>query len=426
MHFQPAPPPISNLVLTGRSRDGDHERMSVRCVRFWLCLFVSMLASCGPSHSNSEASSETDSDPTSGTSSGGGDTTAGGCDATPDFGGFSGPELLLDLSMLPSPSWAGGPLLAVGDLNGDGNLDLAATEYVAYGRGDGSFGAPFLVHNSGRIGVVRVGRINGDAIDDLVLAEMEFNSDMPLQSTGEVGVRLGAPDFADGPTDEVYAAPAVLHSIGLGEFDGDGLADIVAAFVPAPDVGGMYDLSISFSASDRTVFQRIGRTDGPYLKTVDFDHDGDDDLVAGSKFFENQDAQLSETQMQVSWRAAFGSDVNCDGMSDAIDAEQGMGLRVWPGTASGYEPEPENVASLPVDRILGVGRFNDDGAPDIALVSAGRIMILLNDGTGSFSTSDVGAAPDWTQWLIADVNGDRLNDLVGHDGQQVFALRSQN
>ena len=125
--------------------------------------------------------------------------------------------------------------VAIGDLNGDGQADLAIVNFsghitdtskdaitILLGNGDGTFrqaaGSPF---KTGRSPVsVAIGDINGDGYGDVASANMGGNS-VTLLLGGKNGLRPapGSP-FAVGHHPECVA---------LGDLNGDGKADVVVA-----------------------------------------------------------------------------------------------------------------------------------------------------------------------------------------------------
>src|SRR5437899_3381868 len=85
--------------------------------------------------------------------------------------------------------------VAVGDVNGDGRLDLAVTNASSYdvpgtvsvllGNGDGTFQSALSFAAGGDAGSVAVGDINGDGRHDLAVAN--------VGAPGLLALRLGGP-----------------------------------------------------------------------------------------------------------------------------------------------------------------------------------------------------------------------------------------
>jgi hypothetical protein len=117
--------------------------------------------------------------------------------------------------------------VTLGDLNGDGRLDLvvtyqnSSTASVLLGQGGGTFGprTDYAVASTAREpGAVAVGDVNGDGHLDLAVACDHANS---------VSVLLGQGDGTFGARTD-YPVGLVPTSVALGDLDGDGHLDIIA------------------------------------------------------------------------------------------------------------------------------------------------------------------------------------------------------
>jgi len=273
---------------------------------------------------------------------------------------------------------------AIGDFNGDGNLDVAVVVSPDYGatfslamipgNGDGTFGAPVLTPASyGYSDSLYAADFDNDGRDDLVLVHSG-------NSTGSFDVFLstGGGSFASPVTySESAANPAAVK---MADVNGDGMLDIVIADgIPAPD-----DLNPTPSVSTL-----LGNGDGTFQAPVRVAYPGP---MAGAVF----------------------ADINGDGRLDLVSNAQ-----VILATVSGYQSPINLVAPssscAAVYGVVTVADVNGDGHPDIATADcqSDTATIYLNNGDGTFQAGVSYWAGFYPQGLaIGDVNGDGKADIV--------------
>jgi trimeric autotransporter adhesin len=170
----------------------------------------------------------------------------------------------------PSPVSDGGGVLATADFNGDGKLDLVAPLYVSggvqvfLGNGDGTFQAEAqgpittpIYTNS-----VAVGDFNGDGVPDLVAS-------FPSSST-DTEIFLGKGDGTFAPTPAESAALPCCGTV-LADFNGDGVTDIVST------IQGLNSMQVLFGETIQSAatVTGIAPSGGAAMHLVDASYPGD-------------------------------------------------------------------------------------------------------------------------------------------------------
>ena len=256
------------------------------------------------------------------------------------------------------------------DLNGDGKLDLVATNWgsntvsVLMGNGDGTFQSQSTVAVGSEPDYVAVADLNGDGIGDLVVANSGDNT---------VSVLLGNGDGTFKPQ-RIYAVGDYPTSVAIADFSGDGKLDIVATNWESNSV------SVLLGNGDGTfgVQRTYAVGSGPVsVIAADVNRDGKLDLVV--------------------------SNTNSDTVSVLLGNGDGT-FHAQTTFATGSNPQN-----------LAVADFNGDGKLDIAMGdwSSNSVSVLLGNGDGTFQTQTtypVGTYPECV--AVADMNGDGKPDLV--------------
>jgi hypothetical protein len=321
--------------------------------------------------------------------------------------------------------------VAVGDFNGDGIPDLATANWgsgnvtVLLGNGLGGFtaapGSPFPVGTNPRS--VTVGDFNGDGIQDLAIAN---------NSSGNVTVLLGNGSGGfTAASGSPFAAGAGPRSAAVGDFNGDGIQDLAVANENGNNVTVLLgNGSGGFTAAAGSPFA-VGT--GPESVAVgDFNGDGIQDLVTAN--FGSNNVTVLLGNGSGGFTAATGSpfaaglepyfaavgDFNGDGVQDlAITNFSSTNITVLLGNGSGGFTEatgsPFPVGTAPI--YAAVGDFNGDGIQDLATANYGsnNVTVLLGNGSGGFTAATgspfaAGLLP--YSIAVADFNGDGIEDLA--------------
>ena len=325
----------------------------------------------------------------------------------------------------------------LGDVDGDGRVDLVNGHFARLGDGTGGFSAPVAAFPPNSCTAAYLTDTDGDGRTEH-LCVIEDIDEFVLDD--------------DGPT----VQPRDVHRWMSGDVDGDGRIDYVYPYALNPGVGVRTVLT---SSGQRVAWQQLPTAAVPGLDDSSAAHwiltdvggpnrtpDGLDDLVmvdtdAGQlrvyTMFSKGDGTYTaaiDNTIAIQNAHDLGNywplDVDGNGMTDLVhlapspsgvrvDLLQSQGNGEWAASSkyyfTGATPKIVGATSFkPVD-------INGDGLTDLVHMYSGAgitgtaIRVLVNRGDGSFGeVSNVIAMtyPDTSRWMPLDVNGDGTTDLV--------------
>jgi len=258
----------------------------------------------------------------------------------------------------------------LGDLDGDGNVDLVSADWfagtvtVAFGDGTGLFPRRQTYAVGGSPFAIAIADFDQDGKPDLAIANHDSCTISTLKG-------LGSGLFGALETVPVGSEPAFVSSCDLNE---DGIADLVVA-----------------NEASNTISVLIGHGDGTFDPKVDYR------------------VGISPCQLAV-------GDLNGDSHVDVVVVnEDSNSLSVLLGNGGGLLGAETQFACAADPRTVVIGDWNEDGIPDLAVpaFNADVVSVLLGSGGGAF-----GAHTDYESgrlpWGLAsvDLNGDGHLDLV--------------
>lgn len=368
--------------------------------------------------------------------------------------------------------FSGHSVQSAGDVNGDGLADLiigaygaepnglfSGRAYVVFGRSAGKptqlakiaagMGQGFVMNGAAELdfagsAVASAGDVNGDGFADVIVGA--YGSDINGDASGRAYVVFGKPDptpvdlsavagglggFAiDGelPFDQAGAAVA-----GAGDFNGDGLADIVVgaplADAQSDDAGRSY---LVFGKSDTAVVKLTEVTEG-----------------AGGFAIDGQ-----QVRNYSGFSVDGAGDVNGDGLDDIIlgaygaspsgassgrsyviygrDSTDLLALNAIANGDGGFAIDGEEIGDYAGFSVAGAGDADGDGFADIIVgafandakgTGAGRSYVVLGGDYSNVARNVGGEGPDNLAGTAASeifVSGRGDDTITGQGGADIF------
>jgi hypothetical protein len=297
------------------------------------------------------------------------------------------------------------PSVAVGDFTGNGKLDIVETNdsgvSVLLGNGDGTFQPALTYTLPTEAGLLQtplslaVGDLNGDGkLDIVVTGTTSYYGPYAYAGTpgaNYVNVLLGNGEgsFSDASTVQI---PSGSSQAALGDFNGDGKLDVVTT---ATNGVAVLLNNGNGTLAPPTTFATNGSTDS--VVVGDFNGDGKLDLVTGnyssgggssmSILLGNGDGTFQPARNLASNTYPVGvGDFNRDGTLDIVSENANAGLSVFLGNGDGSFQSPQNYDAGLYPSGVALGDFNGDGFPDLAVAGASgtsTVSVLINTGDWS-------------------------------------------
>ncbi|MEQ1948333.1 MAG: FG-GAP-like repeat-containing protein [Bryobacteraceae bacterium] len=323
---------------------------------------------------------------------------------------------------------------AAGDFNGDGRMDVAASDgigtnitgvtningfSVALADSTGGYTAPI----SKSIGLLMQGLqaadFNRDGLCDLV-----------FEGAGGAGVLLatGNGDFA---APILIPVPFTSYNGAVGDFNGDGNPDVVitgtGGYAVALGTGtGAMQTPTLLPMSVGTVYAVVG----------DINNDGKLDFAGSATFLGNGDGSFqAPVNSPLPYGAKLG-DFNGDGFMDAVMIQTQAGpqdaalyrLTIARGTGDGnFIAYFDWVFGTNAISGLASADYDRDGRPDVAIYDRGLGKLRVLAGTGGWLLGGdlySAALPSGGAFLDADMDGNGSPDLVLAYYREYYVLRN--
>ena len=351
------------------------------------------------------------------------------------------------------------------DFTGDGIVDYASFSYLQagmslvkangeHGRGDGTFTSTIVGGAGARLFRGIVGDVDGNGSPDVVAADLDGGY-LVLRSNGRTG--RGDGSFAERAEDPWVIGDA--WGVGIGDFDGNHVPDVLAAsYQPATPGGNDFVTSfvngevLGLGTGELTVTGQTSCGTGPTAFAFgDFDRDhvldaavlasdldgrtggnrvdvllGSGSNGVGNGTFNNS----SQVSVGTQPRGIVAGDFDSNAIVDLAVTNLGSGtVTILLGNGSGGRGDGTFTAQSPISAgtnpfCIVAGDFDSNGITDLAVGNAvgngtGAVRILLGQGTdgvgdGTFTAGQVITTSFMVTGLaVGDFDGDGILDLVG-------------
>jgi hypothetical protein len=316
--------------------------------------------------------------------------------------------------------------IAVGDFNKDGKLDVAVVAFtsggiaVLLGNGDGTFQKP--VYYGPVANQVIAADLRNVGTLDLVLA---------TQLSDSLSVMLGN---GDGTFGNAQAYPIVGQPwvIGVGDFTGDGILDVVMTTVGSRVCGCVEVLPGNGDGTfgDRILTLPEMDTSSDGIAVGRFSADGNLDIaISGSSQVEiyigNGDGTFTLGNTYVLASAPGSIATTSFRGNGKLDLAVGLPfsgeVAILLGNGDGTFDQGANLSGSFASAVQ-TGDFNGDGKPDVVILTGFQssfVTTFLGNGDGTFQPGisyPIGGSPSFVG--VGDFNGDRKQDLAVTDYSQ--------
>jgi len=325
--------------------------------------------------------------------------------------------------------------VAAPDLNGDQIADVVTVNggsqspnaAVLLGQGDGGLAGVEDVATQPNPSVVIAGDVDNDGVSDLIVAQSGSN-------TGSLLIYPAAPPAG-------FALPTVLQSagdtatIGSGDFNGDGLLDLVALNAKQANVslflatpGGKFAAAHNFPIGSGATALVVGDWNGDGRSDLAIARQGSGATGAVDIVLANADGSLGTAKSITAAPnpvAIKSGDFDKDGKRDLVVGNT-SGFSIFLGRGDGtFQAGTSVPVSSPGADAIAVADFDHDGADDVAVVrttmpgfmSPPNIQLFYGDGKGNLSPSaqsvSVNGVP--SALVARDFTGDGIPDLLVTD-----------
>jgi hypothetical protein len=300
----------------------------------------------------------------------------------------------------------------LGDLNGDGALDVAVPYWggvkILFNQGDGYFEDHY--------------EINTDIADNVSLIDLNDDDSLDVLVTGYfadfVSVAINEGDGSFSNPQHLILNQAVYH-MGAGDVDGDNIVDVLIhdgnnIVMVLGNGDDTFEISTKFYTGGNVDSSTLGDLNNDDILDIvsTNTHNGTIFVLIGdgnNGFQEHQAYPAGTSPTSISL-----GDVNDDGNPDAIVASsQNNVISVLLGNGDGSFQDQQQILIANAPGVVSLGDINGDAHLDGVFIESGNISVTLGNGDGTFQEQHhypAGSTP--VSVSLGDVNGDDRIDIL--------------
>ena len=326
--------------------------------------------------------------------------------------------------------------LVTGDFNGDGRPDLVTNGTILLGNGNGTFQTRYFTTTGT---VLVAGDFNGDGKLDLVslgqtsLGLVQGKGDGTFFPERQIAVESADDDNRRWGLGPDYFDPR--NALIAGDFNNDSRLDLVIATPSTPGMAVLLGKGDGTFQPQRQVALYQDRFTGDWfspslLVPGDFDNDGRLDLFYLGVIWNEGDGNFADFEgpERPDYGAhAIAADFNGDGSIDLATSSYFGISGVLLGQQHGFDVRQDPIpfpGTFP-PKAMVAGDFNGDHRLDLASADlrTNSVVVLLGKGDGSFGDPGVLSVGIQASPLMADGNGDGVNDVLTIDANGQILYR---
>jgi hypothetical protein len=311
----------------------------------------------------------------------------------------------------------------LGDLNGDGNLDVVLAKgrhwplvnRVLLGNGKGGFSKPYDLDSiSNKSYSSRLFDLDSDGDLDVVVSNDRPDINLVYLNDGDGRFKLSS-KFGQSKWPTRNATVADLNN--------DGFFDVVLANRGGPNVICVNDGRGNFD----TKYITFSKYSATTITSADFNNDGLTDLAVPHRdggqsyvYVQTRGASFDFTKVpfgpkDASIRMAQAADIDSDGNMDIVAIDTKKGAVIYFQVSEGVFSSEKHLGQSSTPYALAVSDLDNDGHHDIIVgFQNARSVIYFNDGSGkSFTSQSFGDGKGSVYgFAVGDIDKDGRLDIA--------------